>query len=210
MTQQSSGLIDLVILVPDRNIEAAVKGILSRPQALGIREISSSVFTHIERDPGCFKRSHDFLRPMTNIYKHALVIFDKVGCGQESQGRETIERIVENNLSISGWENRAAAVVIDPELEAWVWSDSPEVASCLGWEAGITDLRRWLTDKGLWPRYARKPVDPKLAVEQVLRQVKKPRSSAIYKLLAQRVSFERCIDPAFLKFKAVMQKWFGR
>lgn len=84
MTQQSSGLIDLVILVPDRNIEAAVKGVLSQPQALGIREISSSVFTHIERDPGCFKRSHDFLRPMTNIYKHPLVIFDKVGCGQES------------------------------------------------------------------------------------------------------------------------------
>ncbi|MGB9846506.1 MAG: methylation-associated defense system protein MAD4 [Desulfotomaculales bacterium] len=210
MTQQSSDLADLVILVPDRDTEAAVKGILSRPQALGIREIGSTIFTHIERDPGCFKRSHDFLRPMINTYKHALVIFDRAGCGQEPKGRETIERIVEKNLSISGWENRAAAVVIDPELEVWVWSDSPEVANCLGWEPGLADLRKWLTDRGLWPRYARKPVDPKLAVEQVLRQLKKPRSSAVYKLLAQRVSFERCIDPAFSKFKAVMQKWFGR
>jgi hypothetical protein len=30
-------------------------------------------------------------------------------------------------LFTSGWENRAAAVVLDPELEIWVWSDSPEV-----------------------------------------------------------------------------------
>lgn len=202
--------IDLVVLVPDRNTEAAVKGILSRTQALGIREISFDIFIHIERDPGCYRRSHDFLKPMINKYRHALVIFDKAGCGQESREREAIEGDVEKGLSISGWEDRAAAVVIDPELEVWVWSESPEVANCLGWESSITDLRSWLTEKGLWPKYSRKPIDPKLAVEQVLRQVKKPRSSAIYKLLAQRVSFARCTDPAFLKFKRIMQHWFGR
>jgi hypothetical protein len=55
-----------------------------------------------------------------------------------------------------------------------------------------------------------KPFDPKLAVEQVLRQAGKPRSSAIYEQLARRVSLQRCTDPAFVKFTTVLQKWFGR
>jgi hypothetical protein len=201
---------DLVILVPDKNTEFAVRGILSRPQALGIRPVSIRIFTHVERDPGCYNRSHDFLRPMINTYRHALVVFDRAGCGQDVLPREEIEETVGINLAISGWEDRAAVVVIAPELEAWVWSNSPQVASCLGWTSDLSDLKRWLTEHGWWPSSSLKPPDPKLAVEQVLREVKKPRSSAIYEQLGRRVSFQRCTDPAFLKFRHIMREWFGR
>lgn len=210
MTQARPGLIDLVILVPDRNTEAAIKGILGRSRSLGIRNITFEVFVHPERDPGCYnRRSHDFLRSMAGRYAHALVVFDKAGCGQESQERISIERNVEDNLRASGWGDRAAALVIDAELEAWVWTDSTHVPECLGWQGHMEDLRKWLDAKGLWPARSVKPPDPKRAMEQVLVEARKPRSSSIYLALAQRVSFQRCSDRAFRKLRLVLGKWFA-
>jgi hypothetical protein len=64
------------------------------------------------------------------------VLFDYYGCGAEHEmAPEEIEDEVEEKLSRSGWEDRARCVVIDPELEVWVWSDSPEVDRCLGWKS---------------------------------------------------------------------------
>jgi hypothetical protein len=199
---------DLVVLVPDRNTEAALSGILARPDALGIRPVTSHIFTHPERDPGCYHRSHDYLRPMLRCYRHALVVFDRAGSGRESEAREILERRVEEKLARSGWGDRAAAVVVDPELEAWVWSPSPRVAACLGWPAGLASLVNWLTFRGLWPEGSNKPPQPKQAVEAVLYHVKKPRSSALYARMARTVSLQRCADPAFLKLKDTLQKWF--
>ncbi|MDH7479666.1 MAG: hypothetical protein QHH02_06625 [Syntrophomonadaceae bacterium] len=147
---------------------------------------------------------------MVNTYWYALVIFDKRGCGKEFLDRIDIEKRVDEQLANSGWDKRGAAVVIDPELESWVWSDSPEVANCLGWKEGMDNLRHWLADNGLWPEEYLKPSDPKLAVENVMRRVKKPRSSAIYQQIASRVSFERCIDQSFIKIKRTLRRWFKK
>jgi hypothetical protein len=200
---------DLVILVADRNMEAAAGGLLSRPEALGITPVSRALFTHPERDPGCFLRGHEFLRPMQRRYARCLMMFDRAGSGREERTREDIERIVEERLSRSGWKGRCAAVVLDPELEAWAWASSPEVDACLGWQSRGPSLRRWLQDTALWPADAVKPYDPKAAIETALREVRKPRSSAVYGRLARQVSFERCADPAFLKFRRVLRSWFG-
>jgi hypothetical protein len=54
-----------------------------------------------------------------------------------------------------------------------------------------------------------KPARPKEALEAALRVVRVPRSSAIYKALAEKVSLSRCTDPAFLKLKTVLQQWFS-
>ena len=199
---------DLVVLVPDKNMEFAVRGLLSRPQSLSIRQIRCEVHTHIERDPGCLKRGHDFLRPMVSRYTHGLVMFDRAGCGRESLPRQQLEEAVENRLSGSGWGDRAAAIALDPELEVWVWSDSPQVAACLGWEADGRDLRAWLVEQGLWPQDAIKPSDPKAAMERALGEVRKQRSSATYGCLARAVSFRRCTDPAFQKLTSILAQWF--
>ncbi len=199
---------DLVVLVADKSMGATVAGLLSRHQALGIRPVRWRTHTHTERDPGCLLRGHDFLRPMSRRYAHCLLMFDRQGCGQEDKSREAIEQIVEKRLAGSGWTGRGAAVVLDPELEMWVWSDSPEVDVCMGWGSRRPELREWLRDTGLWPEGAAKPADPKAAVETALREVRKPRSSAIYQRLAGAVGFERCCDPAFLKFRDVLRSWF--
>ena len=69
-------------------------------------------------------------------------------------------------------------------------------------------LRDWLREKGLLPRGAVKPSEPKEAVELVLKTVRTPRSSSIYGDLAQSVSTERCIDPAFAKLRRCLREWF--
>ncbi|HEY4589423.1 MAG TPA: hypothetical protein VII86_09345, partial [Thermoanaerobaculia bacterium] len=100
------------------------------------------------------------------------------------------------------------AVVISPELESWVWSDSPHVERALGWDRGPAPLRSWLQEKGLLEAGAAKPAQPKEAVELALKTVRTPRSSSIYLELARSVSTDRCTDPAFLKLKRCLREWF--
>ena len=199
---------DLVVLVSDKNMEFAVRGLLSRHLALGIREVLSDLFVHPHHDPGCLLEGHDFLRLYKSSHKHALVMLDREGSGQEQLSREALEQRVEGFLAQAGWGDRACAIVIDPELEVWVWSDSPSVDTVMGWEGKQPALRAWLLQEGLLSPDQIKPNRPKEAVEQALRLVSRPRSSSRYLELAERVSLERCTDQAFIKFKHTLRAWF--
>ena len=199
---------DLAVLVADLDMEATIRGLLSRPQSLGIRNVQFEVFRHRGHDNGCFSRGHDFLRPMVSVYAYGLIMFDRHGCGQERAASEELERIVTERLNTSGWGHRAAAIAIDPELDVWVWADSPLVERCLGWEGKSPDLRTWLREQGLWSEDAPKPKDPKQAVKKALRQVNKRPSSAVYQELAEKVSLKRCTDASFQRFRELLQEWF--
>ena len=199
---------DLVVLAADKNMEFAVKGILGRFRSLGIREITADFRVHPENDPGCLVRGHDFLRPFVNHYAHALVLLDREGCGREAANREELEANLEQRLLDSGWGSRAKVIVIAPELEMWVWSDSPHVDAILGWEGREPPLRTWLKDRTFLGEGQIKPLRPKEALEGALRLSRTPRSSSNYLKLAQKVSLERCIDPSFVKLKSTLQEWF--
>jgi len=200
---------DLVVLVADKNMAFAVKGILSRPESLAIRPVSAEVIVHPERDPGCRVKAQQMLAVFRNMCAHAIVIFDKKGSGAEQSSRESLEGEVRAGLERAGWRGRSAAVVIGPELEAWVWSDSPHVESCLGWAGRRPGLRDSLQQMGLLIEGQAKPQHPKEAMEEALRLVHKPRSSSIYLELAERVSLERCQDPSFVRFREILEGWFG-
>jgi hypothetical protein len=134
---------DLVILVADKDMEYTICGLLSRQKALRIRGVSAAVFAHPEHDPGCYLRSHTFLRSMVNKYAKAIVLFDRDGCGAKARTRAELEAEVEDRLEAAGWKDRCGVVVLDPELEIWVWSDSPHVAEVLGWRGRTPKLPRW-------------------------------------------------------------------
>jgi hypothetical protein len=202
---------DLVVLVADQDIEFAVRGLLSRHEALGFTKLVSQdydVYRHPEKDPGCLLQCHDFLRPFFNLYAHALVMFDRSGCGKDGLSRERLENIVEKQLAINGWNDRAAVIVFDPELEVWVWSESPHVDAVLGWKGKQPNLTTWLLERGFKQEDEAKPNCPKEAVEEALRIAQKARSAALYKQLAERVSLRKCVDPAFDKLKTILQTWF--
>jgi hypothetical protein len=198
---------DLVLLVADKDIEHAVRGLLSRPQALGIRPISSTIHVHPQRDPACAQKSHEFLRQFAVDYDRALVVFDHQGCGREDRVPAQVEHDVRQLLSANGWNDRADAVVIAPELEVWIFSESPQVETGLAWR-GPGSLRGWLEKKGLWSPQHPKPVDPRVALENALRKLHRARSAAIYEDLARIVGLGRCQDVAFNRFKSVLQRGF--
>jgi hypothetical protein len=200
---------DLVVLVSCKNSEHAIKGILSRTDALGIRHITYDVHINSKRDPVCLRISHDILRLYLNRFSYALVLFDREGCGQERRfSRELLEKRVETLLSKNGWGTHAAAIVIDPELDIWVWSDSPHVDNILGWRGRQPDLRSWLMQQGVITNLNDKPSSPKEVLETVLKITHKPRSSSMYKNLAKVVGLRHCIDPAFIKLKITLRNWF--
>jgi hypothetical protein len=82
---------DLVVLAADRNIEFALRGIGSRPQSLGVHPIQADFFTLPQPDPGCYNHAATLLRSLRSMYAHALVVFDREGCGHGQQMRIDLE-----------------------------------------------------------------------------------------------------------------------
>lgn len=201
---------DLVALVADKDCEAVLRGLLEkRRDSLRIRDLRFNIFVHDERDPGCRLKSADFLRDFLRMYAHALVVFDHEGSGYPGEDRSRLEAEVESRLRESGWGERARAVVIKPELENWVWSDSPHVESALGWGPSPSDLRKWLVDCGFLKTGENKPRRPKEAMQSALRSARKGRSSSIFREIAERVSLLHCTDESFLKLRETLREWFG-
>jgi len=168
--------------------------------------ISFDVFKHPRRDPGVFHEADEFLRPFQNQYRYALVMLDREGSGQEERTPEEIEQAIQKRLDKVGWKDRSAVVVLDPELETWVFSDSPHVPEIIA--GGDVDLyRQVLTAQTRLSNG--KPERPKEAMEEILRRKGIPRSSGLYRELAKRVSLSRCRDRSFQRFREILQGWFG-
>lgn len=201
---------DLFVLAADQDMLSAMIGLLERPKALGTRQIHYAIDRHRRRDPGCRTDASRRLRPYLNEYRYALVVFDKRGCGLEAESRENIQITVERDLSRNGWQGRSKAIVIDPELESWVWSRSNHVPRILGWTEGYDELRSWLDSGGLWPADATKPPEPKMAMRSALREQKRSVSASLFDQLARSVSLQRCECPAFKELKGTLRGWFPK
>lgn len=197
---------DLVVLVADTDILQAMKVLLRRSESLGIAPIDFYVFPHHNRDPGCRTQAANYLRPYLNSYRRSLVLFDREGCSSNFS-RTDIQCQVELDLRRNGWEDRSKAIVIDPELETWIWGYQ-EIVPALAWHGNYGSLRNWLSERKLWPVSEAKPPDPKKALEAVMKHTKRRRSPRIYEQIAQAANFEHCQDAAFDELKNTLQLWF--
>ena len=200
---------DLIILVADLDTENVLLGLLPRLENVcGTRNFSFDIKRHPYRDPGCFSGSTDFLRPFAGQYRHALVVFDREGSGQEKLTREAIEQKVESDLHRNGWSSEQIAVIaINPEVENWIWMNSPRVSNALNWKDD-EPLYDWLKKNAWLTENADKPERPKEAMETVLRKTRKARSASIYNQIAGSASFANCKDEAFLKMISILKNWF--
>lgn len=197
---------DLVVLVPDRNIEATIAAILSRPQALGIRAVTYDIYRH-GRDPGCLREAHSFLRMFSWSHRYALVVFDYEGCGSDRPPAELIGQ-VEGNLAVSGWGEQCCAVIIEPEVEAWGWCSRAHLAAALAWTS-MEEFEQWLVAQRFVAQAGATPSRPKEALESALARIRSPRSSSLYAQLASKISLDRCTEPSFVRMRETLRVWFG-
>lgn len=202
---------DLVVLCADKDADSAMREVLARHQALGIKRIGATTDfeVHPERDPGCATNPTALLAPFIATHRHALVLFDHEGSGRERDSREELEESVELKLAKAGWGGRSAAIVIAPELEAWLWSDSPHVDDAVKWDEGrFSKLRTWLVAEKLVAPGQMKPERPKETLKKVRETARAPKSSTLFADVARKVSVEGCVDPSFAKLKRVLRDWF--
>jgi len=200
---------DLLVVVADADMRETFLGLLPRTQAFGIGKIAFDVVPHPNHDGGCRVTGMEFLRPFSAEYRYALMIFDFEGCGNENISAVELEDSLEKMLQRTGWGRRAIVIVLEPELESWVWSPSQEVDRILGWpDSGLT-LREWLKENGWTTTVGGKPDRPKEAMHAVLRAAKKGKSPARFRQLAERVSFKECTARSFRKLATTLQGWFG-
>ena len=200
---------DLIVLTADKDMRHALLALLrSRSEAMGIRHVAFDILVHSEHDPGCARRGVSFLENYAADYDHGLLLFDHEGSGQERTSRELLQQDLDREFARSIWGDRAKTIVVDPELEAWVWGGSPHVAAVAGWANRSRALRDWLVSQG-WLRAGElKPRRPKEAFHAALRRAGVARSASLYERLAERVSLENCRDPSFRELKRTLRTWF--
>ncbi len=206
MTSSQPARDDLIVLTADLDMKLTAETLIGHPKKLSIRTVKFHVRTHERRDPGCRTEAATYLLNFTNRYHYALVIFDRDGCGSPAP-RDQIQREVEHALHRNGWPDRAKAIVIEPELEAWIWTSSPETATTLGCSS-LSELRTMLEHHDLCPPGSRKPQDPKAAMKFICRQNGIRHSATLFRNIASRATSRHCQDPAFLEFRQTLQAWF--
>ena len=120
---------------------------------------------------------------------------------------DDLQAALNQEFRASAWGERGKAIVLAPELETWVWSDSPHVAAVAGWAERRPRLRQWLNDHGLWNEQESKPPRRKEAFHAALHASGVARSASLYRQLAERVSLNRCADRSFHDLRTTLSGW---
>jgi hypothetical protein len=199
---------DLVLLVADKNAHFALKGALGRPEALGIRPIEFEFLVHPGRDGGARRTGPEVLALERRRFKHALLVLDFEGCGTDLPNATALEAQLDGRLS-THWKEAAKSIVIEPELDVWVWGADNAVEAIIEWPAGKR-VREWLRERGFTFEANEKPTRPKEALEAALRIPGLPRSSALYQAIAERISLRHCGDEGFIRLRNQLLGWFAK
>ncbi|MDD9873632.1 MAG: hypothetical protein OXU65_09085 [Deltaproteobacteria bacterium] len=181
---------DLVVGVPDGDIAAIVNTLLE-----GWRPTLNFEIVPIKGgDSVCRESAPGVLRSYHVEYLHALVVFDLKGSGRLNQGK--IETTVREELQRNGWNgrrrDRAAVVVIDPEIEEWIWSIVDVLPSWVRDVLGKTGRdKKWF----------------KAEISRKRSGLPKRTTSQWYGEWAAKLP-GNCQDPAFQKLMTTLQRWF--
>ena len=151
-----------------------------------------------------------FLSQFSKQYRFGLLMFDHKGSGKEKIPYKKLQEALTEKLRSTDWGTRAKTVILAPELEVWVWANSPHVDEAMGWKGKTPSLRQWLIQQDLWTEEEIKPNQPKAAFQSALRESLITRSSSLFLQIAKKASLRRCEDPSFLELKAILQNWFPK
>jgi len=137
-------------------------------------------------------------------------MFDWQGSGPKArQTLEDCERAVESSLAINGWpNNRAACIIIDPEIEIWAWGNPTsmwQIVTASG--AAAHKNRRLSRIKRQFDKFNRIS-NPKEVIERRMQRVGIVADGGLYRKLGMKTPMEPCSDRAMQKFRDTLQAWF--
>ena len=201
---------DLIVVTADSQIRHTVEALLHyRCQSLAISGFSVDLVSHPNQDPGCRTDAGSVLDSRRISHDKAIVIFDFDGCGEHHLSPSDLETKLETEFANRGWDrDRIAFIVIEPELESWLFGASfRQIEMAVSWSQ-TQGVREWLIERGHLRPGSPKPLDPKAAIESVLYQQQRPRSSKLFADLARTIGLARCQDRAFQKFRTTLRRWF--
>ena len=204
--------LDCAFLLADIQMEQTFKGFFGKEKfhlSLKTRPFTYKIIRDSQgKDPGVYKKGHELLQPLYGECQHAIAVLDNEWEG--SPGPEVIQRNMKKKLVQNGWrEENVEIIVIEPELEVWLWQDAPYMADVLHFNHQPHDsLRQWLEARGFWHSADSKPARPKEAFEAIQRATKRPFSGATCGTIAQKISIRRCEDTAFCLLRDTLQRWF--
>lgn len=205
-----------IFLIPCLNMGALVKGFFERPDYRKALRVSDDfdfdpdqdlVRDTIGKDPGVWKRAHELLRGYKQSHRHAIVMLDEAFDG--SPGAARLEGEIGNRMSSNGWNSRHEVIVLQPELESWIWQDCPEVESAFNYrQTQGTTLRAKLAKESLWDPETPKPADPKACAEWTRKTCRAKNLSYVYNTVARTVPIPPSPDPQFVKLRSTLSGWF--
>lgn len=207
----------LAILVPDGAYPLVLSSfLLSRTHSLGLRRVEIEIVKDAFRDSS--REAVELLRPFQRTCSHALIIRDLHGSGWEDKGADVLEMELRDQMLVSGWTiEQCAAVVVEPEIEAWLRFDSSHFHQLIRnrarkrveWDQLLLQplINELITKRGGTNEQG-KPMNPKEAFEDLLSTFGIQRSNALYGHLASVESLKGCSVPSFNRLIEILCVWF--
>jgi hypothetical protein len=157
-------------------------------------------------DGGVRKHGPTLADQLAHLHSRVLLVFDYEGCGDTSSPIAIADTL---RLKLRRhWGTRADVVVVEPELEGWIWRARSQIQTELG--LSPAELVNLLKIGGFAADSSQKPVPPKDALEHVLRSTNRPFSSDFHARVARSASLRTagCGSPSFVQFVQTLQRWF--
>ena len=203
---------DLLLLVADADIKAFLRALLTRPEALEIRGISSEIQRHQRRDSGMVADGPELVRNRKGDFGKVLLIWDHHGSGRDHrQTPHLVARDIAGRLDGVTWSGNHAVAVLDPELEQWIWHCEPALAAHL--KIAATQLSEWVeafAQRAGTTIEAAKRDTPKALFEEIVRvRLRKPISPRDFEHIGQRASIPALLAcPSFAAIMLALRSWF--
>jgi len=206
-----------VFLLADGTMAQVLRSFLSRGYLegrLGCRtfdfDFQQDVVVNVRNgntDGGIHRRAHELLRRYIRSHQNAVVILDQKFGGRLSAA--VVRGEILGNLLRNGWSAECVeVVVIDPELEVWLWQRrNPHIARAFRYN-GAVSLEEFLAAEGFRPSAAVKPAKPKEAASLLLRRYHAGVPMVVYTRVVKNISISGCQDPAFSRLVSALRRWF--
>ena len=205
---------DLIIRVADADMERFLHAILNKPKALGIRPIQFDIErnTDARGDSGMRANGVELTRMDKDDYHKEVLMWDYQGCGHEhKKSAQIVATETQDHLDRISWQDNSAVIIIEPELERWLWYCEQAIAAHL--QKTVTELQQWSETYANQQNMSLadlKESDPKgLFVYIVCTRLRRTRTPRNYEQIGKHASIKNLQTcESFRQFIKTLQTWF--